>query len=227
MSRRDGAMAAGFARMLTVAALLGVLLVTGCSQLPPTHYYLLELTPPPAASPSAAAGASGADGAEPQALTIGVRPFAVDAPYDQDRIVYRVGERSPEVGFYAYHLWAAPLSSMLPAGVASGLGGADGVALLESAVAGHRYDAFLHGRVLAVEEIDLSDRQLVRASIELRLRAPDGAELWSHVVEARGETRTEEVADIVEAIAAALAEALVETRAELGQAIAGLERASR
>ena len=28
--------------------------------------------------------------------------------------MYRVGEDSPEVGFYAYHRWAAPLSRMLP-----------------------------------------------------------------------------------------------------------------
>jgi uncharacterized lipoprotein YmbA len=201
---------------------LSLLLAAGCSQLPPTHYYVLELAP--AAVPSAAPGSGNAGDAGSSGLTIGVRPFAVDAPYDQDRIVYRVGERSPEVGFYAYHLWAAPLSSMLPAAVATGLGGADGVGTLEAMVAGHRYDAILHGRVLAVEEIDLSDRQVVRAAIELRLRDAGGAELWTRSIDARGETRTEEVADIVEAIAAALAEALVEARAELGQAIAGLER---
>jgi uncharacterized lipoprotein YmbA len=185
-----------------------------CSQLPPTHYYVLELDPAPAA-----AAAGGGAVAEASAWTIGVRPFAVDAPYDQDRIVYRVGEGSAEVGFYAYHLWAAPLSSMLAAAVATGLEGAAGVAAIEPVAAGRTYRAFINGRVLAVEEIDLADRQLVRASIELRLVDRDGAELWADVVSARGETRTEHVGDVVEALSAALGEALASTRESLGRAV--------
>jgi uncharacterized lipoprotein YmbA len=205
---------------ISVAApILILFLLAGCSQLPATHYYVIELDTRAA---MASGGASGAAAAQSGAWTIGVRPFAVDAPYDQDRIVYRHGESSPEVGFYAYHLWAAPLQSMLPAAVAAGLSGAAGVAGLEPVVAGRRYDAFLHGRVLAVEEIDLSDRQVVRTALELRLHAPDGAELWSRRLEGRGETRTEEVADIVEALAAALGEALGPVRGELGGVLAGL-----
>jgi uncharacterized lipoprotein YmbA len=153
-----------------------------------------------------------------------VRPFAVDAPYDQDRIVYRVGEGSPEVGFYAYHLWAAPLSTMLAAAVATGLEGAPGVVAVEPAVAGRTYRAFVNGRVLAVEEIDLADRQLVRATIELRLVDREGAELWTDVVTARGETRTEEVGEVVEALSVALREALVGTRESLGAALLAIHR---
>jgi uncharacterized lipoprotein YmbA len=184
-----------FGLLLAVAVLV---VSAGCSQLPPTHYYVLELD----------AGAADGAGADAAAWTIGVRPFAVDEPYDQDRIVYRVGEGSAEVGFYAYHLWAAPLSSMLAAAVATGLDGAPGVSVVEPVAAGRSYRAFINGRVLAVEEIDLSDRQLVRAEIELRLVAPDGTELWSDVVTARGETRTEQVGDVVEALSMALGEAL-------------------
>ena len=198
--------------LLTAVAVLVV--SAGCSQLPPTHYYVLELDP--ASSGGSAGGGTAADAA---AWTIGVRPFAVDEPYDQDRIVYRVGEGSAEVGFYSYHLWAAPLSSMLPAAVATGLEGATGVAAVEPVVAGRAYRAFINGRVLAVEEIDLPDRQLVRAEIELRLVAPDGAELWTDVVDARGETRTEQVGDVVEALSAALAEALATTRESLGEGL--------
>ena len=153
-----------------------------------------------------------------------MRPFAVDAPYDQDRIVYRVGEGSAEVGFYAYHLWAAPLSSMLPAAVATGLEGAPVSPRSSRWSRVARYRAFINGRVLAVEEIDLPDRQLVRAEIELRLVAPDGAELWSDVVDARGETRTEQVGDVVDALSVALGEALARTREGLGRTVASLGR---
>jgi uncharacterized lipoprotein YmbA len=202
-----------------LVAVMCAVAMTGCSQLPPTHYYVLELDPAPGG------GATGGGAAvDASAWTVGVRPFAVDAPYDQDRIVYRVGEGSAEVGFYSYHLWAAPLSSMLPAAVATGLEGATGVAAVEPVVAGRAYRAFINGRVLAVEEIDLPDRQLVRAEIELRLVAPDGAELWTEVVDARGETRTEQVGDVVEALSAALAEALARTREGLGRAVSRSDR---
>jgi len=207
---------------LLLILVFGVLV--GCTQLPETRYYVLEID---RAGAAAAAGtdavpASASGAAAP--LAIGVRPFLVDPPYDQERIVYRVGERSPEVGFYAYHLWAAPLSAMLPTAVAAGLSGAAGVHDIEPVASGRRYDAHLLGRVLAVEEIDLDDRQLVRTAIELRLVAPDGAELWTDVIDARGETRTGDVGQIVEAIGRALEGALGAARERLGRAVAGLAR---
>jgi uncharacterized lipoprotein YmbA len=208
----------GTTLVAVVAAGIAALLAAGCSQLPPTHYYVLEL------DPAAAASTGGGTVADPSGWTIGVRPFAVDSPYDQDRIVYRVGEGSAEVGFYAYHLWAAPLSSMLAAAVATGLEGAAGISVIEPVAAGRAYRAFLNGRVLAVEEIDLADRQRVRAEVELRLVGPDGAELWSDVLTARGETSTEQVGEVVEALSAALAEALAGTRESLAVALSGRER---
>jgi uncharacterized lipoprotein YmbA len=211
----------GFGVLIAVMAAISIV---GCSQLPPTHYYVLELDPATSGETTGAAGTGGGAAGDASAWIVGVRPFAVDAPYDQDRIVYRVGEGSAEVGFYAYHLWAAPLSSMLAAAVASGLEGTPGVAAVEPVVAGRTYRAFLNGRVLAVEEIDLADRQLVRASIELRLVDRDGAELWTDIVAARGETRTERVDDVVEALSAALGEALGRTRESLGRAVASLGR---
>jgi uncharacterized lipoprotein YmbA len=203
----------------TLAILTAVALAAGCSSLPPTHYYVIELEP---AAEAPSSGAGGGTGGDAGGWTIGVRPFLVDAPYDQDRIVYRVGERSPEVGFYAYHLWAAPLQSMLPAVVAAGLSGAAGVREIEPVDPGQRYRAHLLGRVLAVEEVDLADRQLVRASIELRLVGADGAELWADRVEARGETTAGGVPAIVEGLAQALGRALAASRGRLGDAVSAL-----
>ena len=66
----------------TAAAVsVALLLVWGCSQVPPTHFYVLEM------QESAAVRAQSEEG-----WAIGVRSFVVDAPYDQDRIVYRLGE---------------------------------------------------------------------------------------------------------------------------------------
>lgn len=192
--------------MLGLAGLL-VVLAGGCGKLPPTHYYVLE-----AADMHPTATAAGG-------LEIGVRAFRVDAPYDQDRIVYRVGADSPEIGFYAYHRWAAPLSRMLPGIVSDGLAGIAGVRSIEPVMPGRRYGAYLDGRVLVFEEIDLPGEQQVRARLTLRLTDADGAELWSGGLDVSGSTNADAVRVVVERMNELLGEALVETRAALALAL--------
>ena len=196
---------------VAVAAMLAVALA-GCGGPPVTHYYVLELTP----------RADNAPGHAETGLTVGVRSFQVDSPYDQDRIVYRVRERSAEVGFYAYHRWATPLSRMLPRAVAAGLGGTDGIRLIEPAVAGRTYDAYLAGRVLTAEEVDHAGGQDVVLRFDLGLHSPDGAELWSDVVTAEGTIDTRDVGAIVEQMNRVLGRAMEETRDSFAQAITGL-----
>lgn len=200
----------------TAALAILTLALSGCGKLPPTRYYVLELGEVhSSASSSSSRSAAGAGGWE-----IGVRPFRVDPPYDQDRIVYRVGDDSLEIGFYAYHRWAAPLSRMLPDLVAEGLAGADGVRSIEPVMPGRDYASYLHGRLLALEEIDRADDQLVRVQLILRLASSDGAELWSETLSTEGSTRTEEVHRVVERMSELLAEALAEARAGLARALA-------
>ena len=200
------------ARLVGVAVVAAWLAVvaTGCGGPPATHYYMLELTPQPHTSTGAGAG----DG-----IAVGIRPFQVDPPYDQDRIVYRVRDRYSEVGFYAYHRWATPLSRMLPLAVASGLAGADGVGRIEPTAAGRTYDAYLGGRLLALEEVDHPAGQDVILRLELSLRGADGQELWSEVLAAEDTIDTREVGDIVERMRQVLARAVDEARGSFEAAI--------
>ena len=93
--------------------LLTPLLFAACGgKRPPNHYYLLG-------APAAGDETVRRPATDPEGLRVGVRSLHVDPPYDRDSIVYRVGADSPEVGFYAYHLWAAPLARMLPGVVAA------------------------------------------------------------------------------------------------------------
>ena len=69
------------ARALAVALPLAL---CGCGSVPPTHYYVLEPQDVPRIEAFGTATARG--------LAIGVETFRVDPPYDQDRIVYRVGD---------------------------------------------------------------------------------------------------------------------------------------
>lgn len=198
------------ARSVVVVAAMFALALLGCGGPPATHYYLLELTPP---------SATRAPDLSERGLTVGVRSFQVDSPYDQDRIVYRVRERSAEVGFYAYHRWATPLSRMLPRAVATGLDGTDGVRLIEPAVTGRTYDAYLVGRVLTAEEIDHAGGQDVVLRFDLGLRSADGAELWSELVTAEGTIDTQEVGVVVEQMNRVLSQAIEEIRGSFARAI--------
>jgi uncharacterized lipoprotein YmbA len=176
---------------------------------PPNHYYLLGAP----ASHEEAAAASPSTGSE--GLRVGIKALHVDPPYDRDSIVYRVGADSPEVGFYAYHLWAAPLSRMLPGVVATAFEGAEGIGTIEPVVPGRSYAAYVTGRVLAFEEVDLPEGQRVRISLSLRLRLADGDELWTGRVSGESGLQTDNVADIVDAMRSLFGELLQEARTEL------------
>ena len=193
--------------------LMAPLLFAACGgKRPPNHYYLLGA--PASQEEAAASPSTGSEG-----LRVGVKALHVDPPYDRDSIVYRVGADSPEVGFYAYHLWAAPLSRMLPGVVATAFEGAEGIGTIEPVVPGQSYAAYVTGRVLAFEEVDLPEGQRVRISISLRLQLANGDELWTGQVSGESGLQTDGVADIVDAMRALLGELLQEARLELASAL--------
>jgi ABC-type uncharacterized transport system auxiliary subunit len=189
-------------------ALAGVAaLAAACGSVPATHYYVL-------APPMAAAGAAGAPAAG--GVRLGVETFAVDPPYDQDRLVYRVGRDSPEVGFYHHHRWSAPPGRLVATALAAGLAGTPGVAGVEPARVNGRYSHLLAGRVVALEEVDLPGRQVARIQLDVELVDPtDGSVIWTRFVTAELEGRAEDAADVVRQMQAAFAEAVATVRADL------------
>lgn len=192
---------------LLILVLTWILSIPGCARLPTTHYYVLE--------PRGEAAGESPSSAHQDGLVIGVEVFLVDPPYDQDRIVYRVGEDSPEIGFYAYHRWAAPLSRMLPPVVAAQLRGTRGVSSIGPIARGHDYAAFLEGRVLELEQIDVPEGQRVRVRLELTLRLEDGAELFSETFTGETIIRTRKVSEVVDQMSTALGQALDGVREKL------------
>ena len=194
---------------LLLVVSLAVSLFGACSSAPPTHYYILAPTRP---APDVAAPAS-----DPAGLTIGVEPFTVDPPYDRDQLVYRLGTDSVEVGFYTYHRWAAPLGDLVAVSMAEGLRGTPGIDRIEPVTAGGDYSAFLRGRVVYLEEIDVPDQQLARLGLELRLVGKDDQMIWSGEVEGSAAGSNETVAGIVEQLYEAFDQALEQARAALAQ----------
>lgn len=200
-------------RRAILLAVLVLLQALACSQLPPTHYYVLELPDDGTASESRSDGRG-------EGTAIGVLPLVVDPPYDQTGIVYRIGPDSPEVRFYAYHHWAASLSTMLPEMLARAFAGTPGVGSIEPVLPGREYDALLSGRLMRIEEVDLPSEQRVRLELELRLASDGGEELFSRSLYEETSTTTDQVVEIVELMRSLLAQALATARSDLAAALA-------
>jgi len=184
------------------------LALCGCGGgIPPTHFYVLE---PQDVSRVETVGAA-------RGLAIGVETFRVDPPYDQDRIVYRVDGESAEVGFYAYHRWAAPLARMLRGLVVESFRDASEIAI-DAAASGAFYDCYLDGTLVRLEELDVGAEQRVRMRLDLTLAASDGTELWSETLEAESSTRADDVREIVAEMARLLGRELSAVRPAVGRA---------
>lgn len=197
-------------RQLRLAPLVLIVIGVACAKSAPRiHHYVLR-----AQAPSHALASGGSSNAP----HIGINAFRVDPPYDGDRIVYRVGEQSPEIGLYAYHRWAAPLARMLPSITADTLNGTTGLEAMNPTAPGRRYDATLHGHLLVLEEIDVADGQIVRLRLELTLQSTDGTVLWATRLHEDGRANTDGVADIVDAMEAAIGRALARAGDGLGEA---------
>ena len=201
----------GRAPALTLAVLLGA--CAGGPE-PAVHYY--ELAPPAGAPADEGRPAVDTDG-----LTIGVDSFAVDPPYDQDRLVYRLGADGPEVGFYHYHRWAAPLGRLAAVAIARGLEGARGVATIEPSRTDRGYQARLEGRVVRLEEVDEPGRQAIHLIVELALTADDGGELWTDRLAATSELAAPEPGEVMAAVRRAWAELTTSARRAVEEALAG------
>ena len=198
----------GHGTVVVCRALLGlaVLSCLACRSVPTTHYYVLTESP----GSARAATTPSTDG-----VLLGIQDFEVDPPYDQNRLVYRLGDSSPEVHFYDYHRWAAPLDRLVPVALARGLADLPGARRVEPVAANGRYDRLLAGRILSFEEIDFPDRLLARIRLDLKLLGPDHELLWSDVVQAEISGHAEDAGDVVDLLRQALDQLAADLTARL------------
>ena len=168
-----------------------LLLVLGAAcggRAPATHYYDLA---------SAARRHAG------NGPILAVEPLEADEPYDDDRIVYR--ENPYRVDYYHYHRWSASPGALVSRHLERALEASGRfAAVLREEPANAAY--VLGGRLLALEEVDVSRRRWVaRVALELHLRdAKTGDIVWSRRLE-----ETEPVArQTPEGVARALSRAL-------------------
>jgi uncharacterized lipoprotein YmbA len=92
---------------LAVGAALTLAALAGCASSPPSRFYTLSSTAPPAAASTAA-------------VSIVVGPVAIPAVVDRPQIVVTVGEN--EIRLDEFNRWASPLAEALALAVAENLG---------------------------------------------------------------------------------------------------------
>lgn len=186
--------------------------LAGCAgSAPASRYYVLA---PPMAE-KAPASTRAVDG-----LRLGVETFAVDPPYDQPRLVYRVGRDAGEIGFYQHHRWASSPGRLVTTGLVAGLRDLDGLASVEPSSLTGTYDWVLTGRVVALEELDLPGRHIARIRVDLELHDVEvDAILWADMVETEIEGQAADASDIMAQMRRAFAALVVDVRTGVEEAL--------
>ncbi len=180
-------------------------LVGGCSGTAPNvRYYELQLELPAAQRPDAVA----------ERPVLAVEPFEVDTAYDDNRIVYR--ESPVRLDYYFYHRWSASPGTMVADELRSAYAKSGGFAAVEEGVT-RETTVVLSGRVLAIEEVDLSkQRWKGRLRLSLQLRdVKTGELLWSKRLEEEEPMRAPTQEALALALSAALGRVVKATTSDL------------
>lgn len=206
-------------RRCRVGSLLVLLLGlcgVGCSAVPAVRYFeLMPSTPGETPTDAVAVG-------DDEGRWLGVEVLATDPPYDQERLVYRRGEASTEVGFYEFTRWAAPLGELLQRDLMRHLNGLPTLGMIEPARPGRAYDLVLDGRVLQAEEVDHSDGSLsVHLRLSLVLRDGLGAQRWGGEVHGQASGGAADGSAVMQLMHRAAVDALDSARRQIDTALAG------
>jgi len=186
--------------------------LSGCAAVPETHYYTFQ--PTLAEAPHAPERASYPFGLK-------VESFDGDAPYQQEKIVYRT---SPyEVNFYEYRRWLRPPTELVAEQAIKQLNASR---LFRSIQTGS-FDAttryVLEGRVLMFDQwYSEPKRSTVRVVIRYRLSDADQEQgvLWDETFETAAATPNMEIIEVIKAFETAMQENIQQAIAEIDRVVA-------
>ena len=173
------------------------MLLTGCGAPPPTHYYTLQVSPPPPAS----------DATTRFSLEVG--PFRAPAALRDDRIVYY--ESPTQLNFYQQHRWSDDPSQLMALVVMHWLEHSRCFVRVQSTDSRALTDYVLKGRILNLEEVDYAGGAKARVGLALSLvRSRDRKTVWSATRQAESIVQEKSVASVVGALDAATRQLLDE-----------------
>ena len=130
---------------------------------------------------------------------VGVKKFIADAPYDQDRIVYR--ESPYEVKFYNYRRWVNSPAEMLTEYAVSYLRSSGMFAGVCHAHSNQPVDYLLSGRVVQFEEWDQGNEWQAKIRLWLEVQSvPSRKIAWQGYVEKVVQVREPKPSSVVQAL---------------------------
>ena len=190
------------------AALLAVLLACG-AKVPPTLFYVLDLSAP-------------APAADPLDSTAMLMPVRTGRVVGQGRIVYR--ESREQVGFYEYHRWAEDPEETVARALRSELLASGTFASVVPFDGRTKADFLLRGELLRLEEIDYGGPVRAEAEISLELvDAATGRVVWSRSVARDGPVAASAVPAVVSGMSLAAAQAIRQLAKELDDRVRSLQ----
>jgi ABC-type uncharacterized transport system auxiliary subunit len=185
-----------------VVLLAGV--VAGCGASRPVKYYVLDIGPAPATSPSAQVP-----------VTLLVSHITASHLYRDDRLVY--GSGTVELGTYEYERWAEPPAELMQDMVISSLRASGNYRSVSRISSNLRGDYIVRGHLYALDEVQ-SPGLAARFSFQLELFDPkSGATLWSSAYTHDEPVNGKKVSDVVEALDRDVRAGLTQLAGELGQ----------
>jgi len=193
-------------RRIQQAALVVLLagVAAGCGASRPVKYYVLDIGPAPATSPSAQVP-----------VTLLVSHITASHLYRDDRLVY--GSGAVELGTYEYERWAEPPAELMQDIVISSLRASGNYRSVSRISSNLRGDYIVRGHLYALDEVE-SQGLAARFSFQLELFDPkSGATLWSSAYTHDEPVNGKKVSDVVEALDRDVRAGLTQLTGELGQ----------
>jgi ABC-type uncharacterized transport system auxiliary subunit len=193
-------------RRIQQAALVVLLagVAAGCGASRPVKYYVLDIGPAPATSPSAQVP-----------VTLLVSHITASHLYRDDRLVY--GSGAVELGTYEYERWAEPPAELMQDMVISSLRASGNYRSVSRISSNLRGDYIVRGHLYALDEVE-SQGLAARFSFQLELFDPkSGATLWSSAYTHDEPVNGKKVSDVVEALDRDVRAGLTQLTGELGQ----------
>lgn len=176
---------------------------------PTTHLYRVNLPSTPGTAPGPCEPA--------RRGSLLVRDMRVDGAYDDTRMMYRESEY--RLQRYEYHEWIVPPGELVSDALRDGYAASGWFARVERE-ADASIDVELHGRVLAIEEVDLSrTRWAAHLRLELELfDARTHERLWAHEYDLTRPLAARSPDGLAAAISAGLREVIDASAPSLGAA---------
>ncbi len=190
----------------------GLLLLSGCASVPPTHYYTfqpvlgIEIKTTSPRYPS----------------TIAIEAYEAESPYQQDRIVFR---KSPyEVNFYEYHRWLRPPTELVTEQVHKLLGASGLFQRVHTYNFDSTPDYLLRGRILLFDQ--WYDDKNSSVQIGIHYQFLDFAQeqiLWSDVIETTASIPTLNIVETVKGFESAVQENISQAFTSIDKVLAHKE----